>query len=308
VRAAAAATLRRLPRVALAIPPRLRRHLLVAVLLALALLAVYRFWFRDSSFVSVQHVTVTGLTTRDAPRIRTALTAAAQGMSTLDMQQAALDGAVAGFPVVKAVVARPSFPHTLKIHVIEEEPAAVLEVGGERLLLAPDGTVLRGVTTGHPLAVIRSAGSVPETTLTDRAPLAALHVAVAAPELLAGRITTIGHGAEGIEVQMRDGPRLIFGDDSRPVAKWAAAAAVLADPSSKGASYVDVRLPGRPVAGGLAAETLAPLSTTGNDTSAQSNAQTAATDTTGTTGPTGATATTRSSQLPAVNSQPSGGP
>ena len=299
MRAAAASTLRRLPRVALAIPPKVRRRLLVALLLALALLALYRLWFRDSSFVAVQHVTVTGLTTNDAPRIRTALTAAAQGMSTLNMNQAALDGSVAGFPIVKAVVADPSFPHTLKIHVIEQEPVAVLEVGGERLLLALDGTVLRDVATGHPLAVIRTDGSVPQNTLTDPSPLGALHVAAAAPAALAGRITTIGHDKQGIEVHIRNGPRLIFGDDSRPFAKWAAAAAVLADASSKGATYVDVRLPGRPVAGGLAAETLAPLSSTGNDTSAQSNA--------GTTGTTGTTGPAAGGQPTTSNSQPSTG-
>jgi hypothetical protein len=102
--------------------------------------------------------------------------------------------------------------------------------------------------------------------------LSSLHVAAAAPAALAGRITTITHDKEGVVVHMRNGPRLIFGNDSRSIAKWAAVSAVLADPSSKGATYVDVRLPGRPVAGGLAAETLAPLSSTGQDTSGQSNA------------------------------------
>jgi cell division protein FtsQ len=275
VRAPAASALRRLPRVPLAVPRKIRRRLIAALLLALALFALYRLWFRDSGFVSVQHVTVTGLTTKDAPRIRTALTAAAHDMSTLHVDQSALDQSVAGFPIVKAVVAEPSFPHTLKIHVIEREPVAVLAVGGERLLLAPDGSVLRDVATGHPLATISSSGAVPQDMLTDRVALTSLHVAAAAPAALAGRITTITHDKEGIVVHMRNGPRLIFGNDSRPVAKWAAVSAVLADPSSKGATYVDVRLPGRPVAGGLAAETLAPLSSTGQDTSNQSNAPTA---------------------------------
>lgn len=287
MRAAAAATLRRLPRLSFSVPPKLRRRLLVALVLAAALFAIYRFWFRDSSFVSVQHVSVTGLTTKDAPRIRLALTSAARDMSTLSMNQAALTSAVAGFPIVKAVVAQPSFPHSLKIHVIEEEPVAVLAVGGERLLLAPDGTVLRDAATGHPLAVIRSSGSVPQDQLTERVALTSLHVAAAAPLDLAGRISTIGHDREGIVVHLRSGPRLIFGDDTRPQAKWAAAAAVLADASSKGATYVDVRLPGRPVAGGLDAQTLAPLSSIGNDVSAPSNA----TGTTGTTGPTAASPT-----------------
>jgi cell division protein FtsQ len=289
VRAAAAATLRQLPRVALRVPRKFRRRAIVLLLLALALLALYRFWFRDSSFVRVQHVTVTGLTTKDAPRIRLALTSAARDMSTMDVNQAVLDSAVSSFPVVKAVVAQASFPHTLKVRVIEERPAAVLDVGGQHLLVAPDGSVLRGVATGHPLALIRSRGSVPQDTLTDRVPLSALHVAGAAPAELAGRITTITHGKKGILVHLREGPLLIFGDDQRPLAKWSAAAAVLADPSSKGATYVDLRLPGRPIAGGLASETIAPLSSTGTDTSAQSNA------TSGGRGP--------NSQLPTPNSQ-----
>jgi cell division protein FtsQ len=282
------------------VPPKLRRRLLIALVLAAALFAIYRLWFRDSSFVSVQHVTVTGLTTKDAPRIRLALTSAARDMSTLNMSQAALSSAVAGFPIVKAVVAQPSFPHGLKIHVIEEEPVAVLAVGGERLLLAPDGTVLRDVATGHPLALIRSSGSVPQDRLTERVALTSLHVAAAAPVALAGRIVAIGHDQEGIVVHLRSGPRLIFGDDSRPKAKWAAAAAVLADPSSKGATDVDVRLPGRPVAGGLDAQTLAPLSSTGNDVSGPSNA-------TGTTGTTGPAASTANGEPPAANPQPSTG-
>lgn len=280
MRAAAASALRRLPRVSLAVPPKLRRRLIVAVLLAAALLALYRFWFRDSSFVSVQHVTVTGLTTKDAPRITTALTAAAHDMSTLNLNQSTLNSAVASFPIVKSVEAQASFPHTLKIHVVEQEPVAVLSVDGERLLLAPDGSVLRDVATGHPLALIKSGGAVPQDMLTDRVALSSLHIAAAAPAALADRIITITHEKEGIVADMRGGPKLIFGNDSRPYAKWAAAAAVLADPSSKGATYIDVRIPGRAVAGGVAADTLAPLSSTGQDTSGQSN-----TGTTGATGP-----------------------
>lgn len=310
VRATAAATLRQLPKVALAIPRKHRRRLLIALLIALALLTLYRFWFRDSSFVRVEHVSVSGLTTKDAPRIQAALEGAAHDMSTMRINQAELNSAVAGFPVVKTVEAQASFPHTLKIHVVEEKPAAVLAVNNERLLLAPDGSVLRGVATGHPLPLIRTNGAVPQAMLTDSTPLGALHVAGAAPEALLGRISSITHGKEGILVHLRSGPELIFGDDSRPFAKWAAVAAVLADPSSKGASYVDVRLPGRPIAGGLDSETIAPLTTTGSDGSAQSNSQPGAT---GATGPVGATGTTGatgavSPVVPPTNSQPSGGP
>jgi cell division protein FtsQ len=288
VRAAAVATLKQLPRVRLTIPRRVRRWTLVVLVLALMLFAAYRFWFRDSGFVRVEHVTVTGLTTKDAPRIRLALTAAARDMTTLNVQRGALDSDVAGFPIVKEVVATRDFPHGLRIHVIEERPVATLVVQGQRLLIAPDGTVLRGIDPpAHSIAVIRTKTSVPQDHVTDGAPLSALRVAATAPPALAVRISSIGHaGARGLVVRLRNGPLLIFGNGSDAVAKWAGAAAVLADGSSRGASYLDLRVPDRPVAGGLGASTLAPLSATGNDTSAQSNVtQTPATDAPATTTP-----------------------
>ena len=64
-------------------------------------------------------------------------------------------------------------------------------------------------------------------------------------------------------MQMRDGPELIFGDATRARAKWIAATRVLADPEAEGASYIDVRLPGRPAAGGLPAGTVAPVAPAG---------------------------------------------
>jgi hypothetical protein len=39
---------------------------------------------------------------------------------------------------------------------------------------------------------------------------------------------------------------------------------ILADPEAAGASYIDVRLPGRPAAGGLPAETVAPVAPAGS--------------------------------------------
>jgi hypothetical protein len=52
-------------------------------------------------------------------------------------------------------------------------------------------------------------------------------------------------------VVLREGPRVMFGDDARIADKWRAAAGVLASKHSQGAAYVDVRMPDRPVAGGL---------------------------------------------------------
>jgi hypothetical protein len=51
-----------------------------------------------------------------------------------------------------------------------------------------------------------------------------------------------------LTIYLHRGPRLIFGNYALLHAKWDAAAAVLADPSSRGAVYIDLRVPSRPAA------------------------------------------------------------
>lgn len=307
MKAAAAATLRTLPRAALAIPVRVRRWLIFGITALVVLWSLYTFWFKHSSFVKVEHVTVKGLTTNDADRIRQALTSAARDMSTLDVNQAALLSAVASYTAVKDVEATAHFPHGLTIRVIQERPVALLQTGGSHVLLAADGSVLKGIRARAPLPAIRTRSAAPTRTLTDPLALSELHVAAAAPPALARRIASIGSGkTRGIVVRLRNGPQLIFGDDTRVDAKWAAAAGVLADSAAKGASYVDVRLPERPVAGGLATSSLAPLgsaSTSSTALSGQSATTQTGTATQGATGATGPSGTTTPNQA----LQPSGG-
>jgi hypothetical protein len=76
--------------------------------------------------------------------------------------------------------------------------------------------------------------------------------AAAAPEPLRPRIARIRLvPAKGLVADLDDGPLVILGSTADLRAKWTAAAAILADATSRGAAYVDVRLPGRPVAGGV---------------------------------------------------------
>ena len=71
----------------------------------------------------------------------------------------------------------------------------------------------------------------------------------AAPAPLARFVVRAFTGPMGLTVAMRSGLRVYFGAASRPHAKWLSLVRVLADPSSAGASDVDVRLPERPAAG-----------------------------------------------------------
>jgi cell division protein FtsQ len=244
------------------LPPRMRRRVFM-VLAACALLAAgYQFWLRDSPLVAVEDVTVTGLTTKDAARVRAALVSEAHTMTTLHVQQSQLEHAIAAYPVVRALEVRADFPHGLAIHVVEHRPAAM--VGG--LPVAGDGTILRGLPVEGRLPEIETTrGNLNGDRLTDPAALHAVRVAGGAPAPLRGRLERVEmRPEEGIVVQLRDGPELYFGDATRLRAKWIAAVRILADPKAEGASYIDVRLPGRPAAGGLPAETLAPVAPAGS--------------------------------------------
>jgi cell division protein FtsQ len=234
----------------------MRRRVLMVLAACLVLAAGFQFWLRDSPLVAVEDVKVTGLTTKDAPRVRAALASAAHTMTTLHVEQGELTRAIAAYPVVRALEVQADFPHGLRIHVVEHRPAAL--IGG--LPVAGDGTILRGLPVEGRLPEIDARGNLNGDRLSDPVALHAARVAGAAPAPLRGRLERIDmRSEEGIVIELRDGPELIFGDATRVRAKWIAAVRVLADPEASGASYIDVRLPGRPAAGGLPAETLAPV-------------------------------------------------
>jgi hypothetical protein len=110
---------------------------------------------------------------------------------------------------------------------------------------------------------------------------------------------------------MRNGLLVYFGDAARPHAKWLSLARVLADSTSAGAVYIDVRVPERPAAGFSSADApAASMASTGqqqattpeatvaalaagltDDTNGEPAASSAATPATGSTSTTEATST-----------------
>jgi cell division protein FtsQ len=187
---------------------RLRRRLLALAAVLLLAGSGYQFWFRDSSFVAVEDVTVTGLSaSSDAKRVRMALTAASRSMTTLHVDHAALDRAVAGFPVVRELELTTDFPHGLHIHVVEHVPAAVAVGDGGRVAVAEDGTILQGVPVEKRLPTVEVEGAVGVEQLRDRTALASTAIAGAAPAALRGRISEVGEdGRLGQVAQLRNGP------------------------------------------------------------------------------------------------------
>jgi hypothetical protein len=258
---AAALTLRAVPRLALALPRRLRRFLLIALVLATTLAGAYYGWFRDSSLVKVSDVTVSGLTGPDADRLRKRLTEAGLQMTTLHVREEDLRRAVESEPAIRSISATSDFPHGLRIDVTENRPVAAVDVPGSgRVPVAGNGTLMPGLRSKAPVPELRPGGAVrpgrngtAAARLTDERVAPLIRLAATAPPALLHRAEAIERRrGEGLVVVLREGPRIIFGDDSRVAEKWRGAAGVLASADSQGAAYVDVRLPDRPVAGGLA--------------------------------------------------------
>jgi cell division protein FtsQ len=265
------------------------RIVLLAALVAIPLLAGGWLLLRKSSFTAVEHVRIGGVHGPQAQAIEAALDGAASHMSTLGVNNAALQAAVASYPVVRAVHTVPSFPHGLRIEVTEQPPVAALTIAGQRTAVAADGVVLgSGLITGSLPTLSEGQGVLPEVGrhVQGASLLAELTILGAEPKPLVrfdARVFT-GSKGEGLTVAMRDGLLVYFGDATRPHAKWLSLARVLADSSSAGATYIDVRVPERPAAGFASASALAESST--------SSASAGATGSTGASGSTAATATT----------------
>lgn len=244
-----AATRRRLvPRLRLPRP-----RLFGAILLVVALLVGAFFWVRQSSLVAVQRVTVTGVSGPDAVAIRQTLARTAERMTTMNMSVQRLRAAVARYPVVRSLRVSTHLPHSATITVFEQVPVGVLD----GTVVSAQGTLLRDVNpTSRTLPRITAAGgpTAPSAagggaavTGTARADI---YLLASAPYLIISRLATAGwKPGRGLTVAVRNGPVIYFGDDTRLVEKWRSVIRVLADPSSAGASYIDVTDPARPAAG-----------------------------------------------------------
>jgi len=262
---------------------RLRRGLLTA-LLAAAVLAGGWTLLRHSPLVSVEHVRISGVHGPEAGGIEAALEGAARRMSTLDVRSGALTAAVAPYRVVREVRATPSFPHGLRIRVVEQLPVAALVTAGGRTAVAADGVVLGPALLSSSLALLKqessgsAGGELVGQHVRGSSLLSCLTLLGAAPAPLARAVARMYMGPQGVTAAMRNGLLVYFGNAARPHAKWLSLARVLADRSSAGASYVDVRLPERPAAG-FPAGALPEAATTAATTASTSASTTAATAT-----------------------------
>jgi cell division septal protein FtsQ len=224
------------------------RHKL-ACLAALPLLGLGGWLvLRDSALFSVDHVSVVGLSRNALPAVSDQLLTAARSQTTTDFSTAALRSSVARYTLIDDVSVQTQFPHGVRIEVHERHPIAWLDVAGQGFALASDGSVITGLAHAGPLAVLHSVRYPWNGHSRDPFVLLALRVLIDAPAALRHRVAAVTIADGALTIHLHRGPRLIFGNEALLHAKWDAAAAVLADAGSRGASYIDLRLPSRPAA------------------------------------------------------------
>ncbi len=244
------------PKTAKPAPPAgISRALTIALAVAsatIALAVAYLFWFRDSSFVAVEKVTVEGTEGPEAEEVREALTRAGQNMTTLHVDEGELVTAVSRFPTVVAIRAEPDFPHALTIQVTSRPPVVSVSDGGPPVTVAEDGTLLHGVEAAEGSLPALEVDSVPAKGKLTGEPLALAAVAGAAPDPLRPLIEGLSFSEAGIEVVLEGEIPVKFGDPDEAEAKWGSVAAVLANPQVKTLTHLDVRVPERPSIGGAA--------------------------------------------------------
>jgi cell division protein FtsQ len=231
-----------------------RARLIALAAVVLAAGAGYVFWLRDSSLVAITDVEVVGVTTSERPEVVSALTGAAKDMTTLHYDAERLEQIGSRFPTVAGVDVDPNFPHGMRLEVEQRPPRLIAAAGGEEVPVAADGTLLAGVSVpeDQPLPVLE-VGELPAGEQLGGEPLEQTLVVGAAPDPLLGLVEKVDHTDDyGVVVTVRGGIEVRFGSGERADEKWAATAAVLADPKLDVASYLDVRVPERPAVGGAA--------------------------------------------------------
>lgn len=148
---------------------------------------------------------------------------------------------------------------TVEAQLQKPRATATIGTGSDAIAVGPSGEILAWLA----LAEDALLPSLPLTSPPKGGRLAGpvlqqARVLGAAPASLRPYIASSYLGESGIDVRLRSGIELRFGDASQAGIKWKAAAAVLADPSITALDYVDLHAPRRPAVGG-SGHTLPPL-------------------------------------------------
>ena len=214
---------------------------------------------RQTSVFALRAVEVSGAPPALEREVRTAL-GPLHGRSLLTLEPHEIQERLALLPAVGSASFDRAFPHTLRISVAPERPAAVLRSGPRAWLLSAHAKVLRPLAT-RPLpqlpriwtgrSVQPRVGFVPGDAGLTRAAALVARASRAEPRL-ARRISTVRLQEERLTFVLHSGTELRLGSATNLALKLAVAARllnVLSAAERLRLGYLDLSVPSRPVAG-----------------------------------------------------------
>jgi cell division protein FtsQ len=205
---------------------------------------------RETALFAIDRIEVRGGSPQVARQVRSAL-AAVVGRPLVGLDGSAVLARVDALPTVVSASYDRSFPHTLRIAVVPERPAAVLRHGPDSWLVSRRGRVMERL----PAAAVRGLPRIWVSTrtpvrtgakLTAAAAAAAHAVGLAGP--FGARVDSAAKVNGTLVFHLRSGLELLLGDGADIELKVAVAARVLAILPT-GSTFLDVSSPGRPISG-----------------------------------------------------------
>jgi cell division protein FtsQ len=207
---------------------------------------------RETPLFAVRSIEISGVRGAAAAHVRAALQPI-EGESLLALHATDVEDRLAAVPEVQRVTYDRAFPNTLRVVVVPERPIAVVRQGASAWLVSARGRVLRALPRGARRALPRIwlprsiDVEVGAALARDEGGTAAGALATARQVGFRGRVRDVSSIGGSLVFALRSGLELRLGDPHELALKLAVAARIL--PLVRGAKYLDVSLPARPVAG-----------------------------------------------------------
>lgn len=207
---------------------------------------------RETSLFAIRSVDVRGGSPQVQAQVRQALAPLA-GTSLVGLDGADVVRRVDALPTVVSAGLDRAFPHTLRVTVVPERPVTVLRSGPHAWLVSARGRVMARLTKaqGHP--------HLPRMWVASHTPVAVGELLPAASGgagartvglagAFAARVASVSESAGSVVFHLRSGLQLRLGAPGGVRLKMAVTRRALRV-LPPGTTYLDVSIPGRPVAG-----------------------------------------------------------
>ena len=206
---------------------------------------------RETSMFAIDRIEVRGGSRQVTRQVDAAL-ASLVGRPLVGLDGSAVLEKVDALPTVVSATYDRDFPHTLRIFVVAERPAAVLRRGPHSWLVSTRGRVMERLASSAAPKLPRIWISTHTPVRTGMELTAAGAATAARASGLTGRfgarIDSVSYSRGSLVFHLRSGVELLLGNARDVKLKVAVAERVLAILPS-GSTYLDVSIPGRPVSG-----------------------------------------------------------